>query len=118
MLKKIIVTAIALAFAGQASAQVAVGGYTRSNGTYVAPHTRTAPNNSTYDNYGSSRAPSTTYRAQPLYGAPAQTQPSCSGYSCYGQPSSTTTRPRTNRVEGHTRSNGTYVQPYYRSTPR
>lgn len=28
-----------------------VRGYTRSDGTYVQPHYRTAPNNSLYDNY-------------------------------------------------------------------
>ena len=32
-------------------AQTRVNGHFRSNGTYVAPHYRTAPNSSTYDNY-------------------------------------------------------------------
>lgn len=31
--------------------QVRVSGYTRKNGTYVAPHTRSSPNSSIYDNY-------------------------------------------------------------------
>jgi len=30
-----------------------VNGYTRSNGTYVAPHFRSAPDGVTYNNYGS-----------------------------------------------------------------
>ncbi|QQS30007.1 MAG: hypothetical protein IPM47_03380 [Sphingobacteriales bacterium] len=30
---------------------VRVGGYNRSNGTYVQPHTRTAPNHTNRDNY-------------------------------------------------------------------
>ena len=34
-----------------ASAQVYVQGYTRNDGTYVAPHYRSSPNSSTYDNY-------------------------------------------------------------------
>jgi hypothetical protein len=32
-------------------ADVYVRGHTRSDGTYVQPHYRTNPNNSTYDNY-------------------------------------------------------------------
>lgn len=32
---------------------VNVGGYTRSNGTYVAPHVRTAPDTTDTNNYGS-----------------------------------------------------------------
>lgn len=34
-----------------ALADQSVKGYTRSNGTYVAPHYRSAPNNVQYDNY-------------------------------------------------------------------
>jgi hypothetical protein len=34
-----------------ASAQVHVRGYTRSDGTYVAPHYRSSPNSTTSDNY-------------------------------------------------------------------
>ncbi len=33
------------------AADVHVNGYTTKNGTYVAPYTRTAPNNTTLDNY-------------------------------------------------------------------
>lgn len=32
---------------------IMVQGYYRSNGTYVAPHHRSAPNNTKYDNYSS-----------------------------------------------------------------
>jgi hypothetical protein len=37
--------------AGAASAQVHVNGYTKKDGTYVAPHQRTAPNSTKSDNY-------------------------------------------------------------------
>ena len=37
----------------KAYADVYVKGYYRSNGTYVDPHYRTSPNNSTYDNWSS-----------------------------------------------------------------
>lgn len=37
--------------AGIAAAQVHVHGYTRSNGTYVAPHVRSSPNGSAADNW-------------------------------------------------------------------
>lgn len=32
---------------------VHVNGYTRSNGTYVSPHYRSAPDGNPYNNYGS-----------------------------------------------------------------
>jgi hypothetical protein len=35
------------------SAQVSVRGHYRSDGTYVQPHVRTAPNSSPYDNWSS-----------------------------------------------------------------
>lgn len=50
----IIVSALALAVASDAFAQrdVYVNQYTRKNGTYVGGHYRSAPNNTTLDNYG------------------------------------------------------------------
>ena len=36
----------------EAEAQVAVDGYWRGNGTYVAPHFRTYPDGVTWNNYG------------------------------------------------------------------
>lgn len=35
--------------------QVFVDGYVRGNGTYVAPHVRSLPNDNPYDNYGRGR---------------------------------------------------------------
>lgn len=40
-----------LALAGSAAAGDYVKGHFRSNGTYVQPHYRSSPNNSTFDNY-------------------------------------------------------------------
>lgn len=46
------IIAVALLFATtSALAQVHVRGYTKKDGTYVAPHERTAPNNTNLDNY-------------------------------------------------------------------
>ena len=115
MLMRLSIAALALAFAGEAAAQVNVRGYTRSDGTYVAPHTRSSPNSSTYDNYGSTRSPTPTYRPQPLYTAPPASAPACTGYGCYAQPSTANGRPRTSQTNGYIRRDGTYVQPYFRS---
>lgn len=119
MLRVLTAAIVAMMFASSASAQVAVRGYTRSDGTFVAPHVRSSPNASTFDNYGSNnRASSSTYTAPaPLYASPTASA-QCSGFNCYGQPSSTTGAPLNNRVSGYTRSDGTYVAPYYRSSPR
>ena len=116
-MKRIVLGIIAaLAFGSVAEAQVNVRGYTRSDGTYVAPHTRSSPNSSTADNYGSSnRAPAYT-APRSSYTAPAA--PACSGYGCYGTPSTANGQPRTTIVSGYTRTDGTYVAPYARSTPR
>lgn len=39
---------------GSNSRSNSVSGYTTNNGTYVAPHNRTNPNSTQYDNYGTS----------------------------------------------------------------
>jgi len=52
MNKIISVFAIALAFiSSTVLADVAVRGYYKNNGTYVQPHYRSSPNNTTRDNY-------------------------------------------------------------------
>lgn len=53
-MKKIISAAILFATTTAAVAQVNVQGYTRRDGTYVAPHVRSAPDNSYNNNYGTS----------------------------------------------------------------
>ncbi len=45
---------LAFVFALPAVAQVNVRGYTRKDGTYVAPHIRSSPNGTKADNYGPS----------------------------------------------------------------
>ena len=75
---------------------VYVRGYTRSNGTYVAPHTRSAP-------------------TKQESGASSSTSKSCTSSS-----NSCSTNDSTDvvYVRGYTRSNGTYVAPHTRSAPR
>jgi hypothetical protein len=50
-MRRLIFALAAVALAASASAQVYVHGYTKSNGTYVAPHYRSAPDSSLYNNY-------------------------------------------------------------------
>lgn len=77
-------TLIALAAAGSAFAgDHYVSGYTRSNGTYVAPHYQTNPNSTTSDNY------STVGNVNPYTGAPGtkpDTRPSYAAPTFYTPP--------------------------------
>ncbi len=122
MIKSLFAAGLLCALATAATAQVQVRGYTRSDGTYVAPHTRSSPNNTTADNYSSYRAPAPSYRApsyttpQPLYGSSSTN--TCEGYGCYGQPSTANGQPRTETVNGYVRRDGTYVAQYVRSRPQ
>lgn len=59
---KTIVLLLSLLAAGQAMADQSVNGYFRSNGAYVAPHYRTSPNSTIFDNY------STQYNINPYTG--------------------------------------------------
>lgn len=47
----ICLTCLLFAISTTAIAGTYVRGYTKSNGTYVAPHYRSSPNSTTYDNY-------------------------------------------------------------------
>ena len=68
--------AVALLIASSAvSAQVHVRGYTKKDGTYVAPHERTAPNHTNLDNY------STKGNVNPYTGQPGTKEPEPYGYS-------------------------------------
>lgn len=64
-----------IATAGTASAQVYVDGYTKNNGTYVQPHYRSSPNNTTLDNY------STRGNVNPYTGAIGTRDPYSAGSS-------------------------------------
>lgn len=87
---------LALCLASIAFARdVHVRGYYRSNGTYVQPHTRTAPNNSTYDNY-STKGNTNPYTGQRGYQNPSPSY----GSGTLGNPYGTTRR----RSNGSNRS--------------
>ena len=89
------------AFFGSAAwAQVHVNGHTRSNGTYVQPYERTAPNATRDDNY-STRGNTNPYTGQAgtkprdadaydgaIYRAPTPVQPTYTAptYTPYGTP--------------------------------
>ena len=65
------------------SAQVRVNGYTKKDGTYVAPHYRSSPNSSTSDNY------STKGNVNPYTGAIGTKETySRSTSNSYGSPNS------------------------------
>lgn len=72
-LKNILIAALLMA-AAPAFAQVHVHGYTKKDGTYVAPHERTAPNNTNLDNY------STKGNVNPYTGQPGTKEPDPYGY--------------------------------------
>ena len=81
-MKKLILALLATALiAPSLSAQVRVRGYTRSDGTYVAPHYRSSPNSTTSDNY------STRGNVNPYTGLPGTRDPN------YRPPSSTYSNP-------------------------
>jgi len=94
-------------FALTINAQVHVRGYTRSNGTYVAPHMRSSPNSTPTDNYS----------------YPGNTNP-YTGKTATGNPDAYLKNYNSNNtsssdvwVNGYTRKDGTYVQGHWRSTP-
>jgi hypothetical protein len=81
-MRSIIYGLVALAVSAAASAQVHVNGYTTKNGTYVAPHYRSAPDGNPYNNW------STRGNVNPYTGQVGTKDPySASGsssYSSYG----------------------------------
>ena len=90
------------------NAQVHVRGYTRSNGTYVAPHMRSSPNLTPTDNYS----------------YPGNTNP-YTGKTATGNPdtylknynNSNNTSSSDVWVDGYTRKDGTSVKGHWRSSP-
>lgn len=68
-----VVAALSLIAAPAFAKDVYVRGHVRSDGTYVAPHVRSAPNSTRSDNYGpSTRSPSTSPYS--LYSPPPRTR--------------------------------------------
>ena len=86
-MKKLMLALVAAAlFAPSVSAQVRVNGYTKKDGTYVAPYYRSSPNSTTLDNY------STKGNVNPYTGKVGTKDPYSSNSSGYG---STNSRPAT-----------------------
>ena len=116
-MKKLIALTIVLFAAFNCFSQTYVNGYTRSNGTYVAPHYRSSPNSTKldnystlgnvnpytgsigtktytdYNNYGTTYSPSSTYSLPSTYST--YSLPSYNTYSTYSLPSSSTYSPPT-----------------------
>jgi hypothetical protein len=86
IMKKFMLALIAatLIVPSTASAQVRVKGYTKSDGTYVAPHYRSSPNSTTSDNY------STVGNVNPYTGVPGTKAPAPSTYNNPYAPKPTT----------------------------
>ena len=90
-MRALALAAALIVLAGSASAQgIYHQGYTTRNGTYVAPHYQSAPNNSVYDNY-STRGNTNPYTGQagtvnpyPSYSAPSYSSPYSAPYYGYG----------------------------------
>lgn len=78
-MRKLIVAVIMAATAMPAFAQVRVDGHVRRDGTYVPPHSRSKPNNTTLDNWG------TKGNTNPTTGQQGTRDP-------YSYPSTTSTR--------------------------
>lgn len=68
-MKKLLIAVLAISIAAPVAAQVRVKGYVRSDGTYVAPHVRSAPDNSVLNNY------STVPNVNPYTGRPGTVNP-------------------------------------------
>lgn len=100
---KTVLLFLLLAFTFNLYSQVHVRGYYRSNGTYVQPHERTAPNSTITDNYS----------------YPGNYNPN----TVYNNSSSNTTYNNSNSnsidtvewVNGYYRKDGTYIRGYYRT---
>ena len=101
IMRKITLLLIVLLGALIIQAQVQVRGYTRKNGTYVAPHVRSSPNSTRTDNYS----------------YPGNTNP-YTGKIATGDASNTIKQKSSDVwVNGYYRKDGTYVSGYWRSAP-
>lgn len=79
-MKKVVLALIALSFGTGAFAQTYVRGYTKRDGTYVAPHYRSSPNSTTSDNW------STRGNVNPYTGKAGTKDPYSSSSSSYSNP--------------------------------
>ncbi|SFQ39897.1 hypothetical protein [Flavobacterium akiainvivens] len=94
---------------------VQVKGYTRSDGTYVAPYTRTAPNSTNSDNF-STRGNTNPYTGQPGYVPSDGGTPTYNNNSNY-MPSTSTyntnSYPATSTYNGHNNISNLTTSNYY-----
>lgn len=122
-LKLIGFVAASALIATSAAAQVGVSGHYRSNGTYVAPHVRTNPNNTVNDNWttrpnvnpytgqAGTRSPSygsSSYGSTPSYTAPRQAYG-----SSYGSSSSSNSRSTGSSSSSRSSSYGSGYNPRF-----
>lgn len=106
---KTVILFLTILFSLTVEGQVHVKGYTKSNGTYVAPHTRSSPNSSPYDNYS---YPGNT---NPYTGKTATGNPDTYINNLYNNNSTPSSSDVW--VDGYYRNDGTYVTGHYRSAP-
>lgn len=100
-MKKIIFLLIIILSVIATNAQVRVSGYTRKNGTYVAPYVRSSPNSTKTDNYS----------------YPGNTNP-YTGKTATGDVNNSIKQKSSDVwVNGYYRNDGTYVSGYWRSAP-
>ena len=102
MKKSLALIFAALVFSSASFADVYVRGYTRSDGTYVAPHYRSSPNSTRNDNWSTkgninpytgqygTREPDYSYRSPSPYSSP---NPYSGGQNGYGSQSNRNYRP-------------------------
>jgi hypothetical protein len=79
-MRSVVLGLLAVVTATSATAQVYVHGYTTKNGTYVAPHYRSAPDGNPYNNW------STIGNVNPYTGQPGTRNPYSSYGSTYSNP--------------------------------
>jgi len=104
-----IIILFAILFSLSGAGQVHVNGYYRSNGTYVAPYTRSSPNSSPYDNYS---FPGNT---NPYTGKTATGNPNTYIKNLYNN--KYTSSSSVIWVDGYYQTDGTWINGYYRSAP-
>jgi hypothetical protein len=95
MRKIIVAVALALSAGAALAEDQQVNGYTKQNGTYVEPYHRSAPNNTTSDNY------STRGNTNPYTGAPGTRDPGYTRPAPSYTPSPNYNQPSTNPYGQH-----------------
>lgn len=103
---KTILAVFMIAIATSAMAQTSVRGYTKKDGTYVAPHYRSSANSTRNDNY------STKGNVNPYTGKEGTKDPDSSGYSYTPPPTAPSTYPQPSTIPNP------YTQPTQQPQPQ